>query len=446
MAELVSLDTHDSPRTIARVDERRARRPVDLAVVVNGFPRLSETFVLQELLDLERHGIRLHVIALRLPDETIRQQATGRLRADVEYLPVLGEGSPRLAVRAAHAALALRRPTTYLNGLAEIISSPDFSRANLRRAVLLAHRLLRLGNPPIYVHFAHKPATLARYASLLTGSPYALSAHAKDIWTTPDPELARKVRDAEVVLTCTAEGKRHLESLARGRTAIRLVYHGVATERAARPRQVASPPIVLSVGRLVEKKGHEVVLRAAAKVKQGGHAFRLRIAGEGLEWPKLQRLVHELGLTDEVSFLGPLDEEELANEYDRAAIFALAPRELENGDRDGIPNVLLEAMAHGLAIASTFGTGVQEAVTHDVSALLASPFDVDEFASNLEQLITDPALRERLARRARERVHDVFDRDANLPGVLSALAAAELIPEGASVPLLDHAVSVEEVA
>src|SRR5262249_15620147 len=205
----------------------RRNSTVDLAVVVNGFPRLSETFVLQELLELERHGLRLRVIALRDPEEVVQQEALDSLQAEVEYLPYPTDPVPKLAVRVAHAALLVQRPATYLNGLGEIIASPDYSRANLRRAVILAHRLLRLGSPPVYVHFAHKPATLARFACLLAGIPYGLSAHAKDIWLTPERELARKVRDASIVLTCTADGQQHLERLAKGKTAVRLVYHGV---------------------------------------------------------------------------------------------------------------------------------------------------------------------------------------------------------------------------
>jgi glycosyltransferase involved in cell wall biosynthesis len=411
------------------VQRSRLDGRVDLAVVLNGFPRLSETFVLHELLELERHGLRLHVVALRRPEETVRQEALDRLQAEVEYLPDLADAAPKLALRAAHAALLLRRPKTYLNGLAEAIASPDFSRTNLRRGVVLAHRLVRLGSPPVYVHFAHKPATIARFACLTAGLPYGLSAHAKDIWLTPDRELARKVRDAAVVLTCTAEGRRHLEQLSGGHTPVRLIYHGVDTGLDARRRgDSTAPPVVLTVGRLVEKKGHETLLRAAAVLQERGHAFRLRIAGEGIEWSRLQRLVHELRLEEHVAFLGPLSESEIEQEYTNADIFALACRQLENGDRDGIPNVVLEAMARGLAIVSTTGTGVAEALTDGESALLAPQLDVEGFADKLERLVLDPALRERLASRARERVAERFDRSANLPQVIEALAAAALIP------------------
>jgi glycosyltransferase involved in cell wall biosynthesis len=414
------------------------RGGVDLVVLVNGFPRLSETFVLHELLELERQGVRLHVIALRHPEETVVQEAARRLRAEVEYLPDLSEAAPRLALRVAHAALLLRRPAAYLHGLAEVIASPDFSRTNLRRSVLLAHRLVRLGTPALYVHFAHKPATLGRFAALLAGVPYALSAHAKDIWLTPPRELARKVRDAEVVLTCTAEGHRHLLELAAGRTPVSLAYHGV--EVAARTRGDTGrqgPPVVLSVGRLVEKKGYDVLLRAAALVHRRGVDFRLRIVGEGIEWARLQRLVHEVGLTDRVAFLGPLSESEVRVEYERADAFALACRELENGDRDGIPNVLLEAMAHALPVVATSCAGVLEAVGEE-SALLAAQDDPVTVAAHLERVLLDPALRERFGAAAQAQVRQRFDRAETLPTVLAALQAAGIVRLTSNAALDQH--------
>ena len=418
-----------------RLSAGKSRRGVDLVVLVNGFPRLSETFVLYELLELERQGVRLHVVALRHPEETVVQEATGSLRAEVEYLPDLSEASPRLALRVAHAALLLRRPSGYLHGLAEVIASPDFSRTNLRRSVLLAHRLVRLGAPPLYVHFAHKPATLGRFAALLAGVPYALSAHAKDIWLTPPRELERKVRDAEVVLTCTAEGQRHLLELSAGRTPVGLGYHGV--EVAARARGDArreGPPVVLSVGRLVEKKGHDVLLRAAALVHRRGVDFRLRIVGEGVEWARLQRLVHELGLSERVAFLGPLSEAEVRVEYERADVFALGCRELENGDRDGIPNVLLEAMAHGLPVVATSCAGILEAVG-DGAALLAPQDDPAAVAAQLERVLVDAAMRERLGAAAQSQARQRFDRAETLPAVLAALQEAGIVQLAAHAPL-----------
>src|SRR5262249_39768898 len=151
-------------------------------------------------------------------------------------------------------------------------------------------------SPPVYVHFAHKPATVARFASRLAAVSYGLSAHAKDIWLTPPAELARKVRDAEVVLTCSRSAQAHLEQLAGGRTAVELVCHGVDPDALAPADAGSSAPVILSVGRLVEKKGCPTLIRAAALVRDRGLRFQLRIVGEGPEWAALQRLVHELRL------------------------------------------------------------------------------------------------------------------------------------------------------
>lgn len=382
---------------------------------------------MHELLELERLGLRLHVIALRRPEEVVEQEALARLKADVEYLPDLTEADPKRALKIAHAALFLRRPLRYLNGVAACIASPDYSRRELRRAVLLAHRVVRLGSPPLYVHFANRPATVGRFTAFLTGVPFGLSAHAKDIWLTPRKELARKVRDAQVVLACTTEGQRYLASLAGTRTPVVLAHHGVETEGRRRNPAPEPPATVLSVGRLVEKKGHDTLVRAAGLLRDRGVDVRLRIVGEGAEWSRLQRLVHELDVDDRVTFTGPLSEAEVRSEYERAHVFALACRELENGDRDGIPNVLLEAMAYGLPIVSTQCGGILEAVEDGRSALLAEPDDAEGLADRLAEIVSDNVLSSRIGSGAAQRVQKHFDRERNLPAVVDALRASGLV-------------------
>jgi len=396
-------------------------------VLVNGFPRLSETFVLQELLELERRGLRLHLFALRRPVEVVQQDALSELRATVEYLPESPVQYQRLRVRLAHTALLLHRRLGYLHSFADALASPEFSRSLGARSALLAHRIVRLGSPPLYVHFAHKPATIGRLAALLAGVPYALSAHAKDIWLTPDDELARKVRGAEIVLTCTEDGRAHLAALADGRTPVRLAYHGVVLKDRARSPQPGETPRVLAVGRLVEKKGHETLLLAAALLRDRGLEFTIRLAGEGPEWPRLQRLVHELRLGDRVVFLGPLTESEVQMEYERADVFALPCRKLANGDQDGIPNVILEAMAHGLPVLSTRLGGIVEAIVDGESGLLADQDDARGLAENLSRLLEEPEFRERIGEGGRQRVAARFERSANLPGVVDALVEAGIV-------------------
>jgi glycosyltransferase involved in cell wall biosynthesis len=294
-------------------------------------------------------------------------------------------------------------------------------------AALLAHRIVRLGSPPLYIHFAHKPATIGRFASLLAGVPYALSAHAKDIWLTPEADLARKVRDASVVLTCTEQGRAQLARLADGRTPVHLAYHGVEVKGRTRSSHREGSVRILAVGRLVEKKGHETLLLAAALLRDRGLEFRLRLAGEGPEWSRLQRLVHELRLGDRVAFLGPLSEGEVRAEYEQADMFALPCRKLANGDQDGLPNVILEAMAHGLPVVGTRLDGIVEAIIDGDSGLLSDQDDPEAFAGQLGRLIEDAELRERIGEAGRSRVAEYFERSASLPRVVDALADAGII-------------------
>jgi glycosyltransferase involved in cell wall biosynthesis len=400
----------------------------DLAVLVNGFPRLSETFVLHELLELERRGVRLHLFAVRRPEEVVLQDALSELQTAVEYLPEGPIQHQRTRVRLAHAALLMQRRLGYVNGLADVLASPEYSRSVGSNAALLAHRIVRLGSPPLYIHFAHKPATIGRFASLLAGVPYALSAHAKDIWLTPEAELARKVQDASVVLTCTEQARMQLAGLAGERTPVHLVHHGVdLKDRARSSRAAGEAPRLLAVGRLVEKKGHETLLLAVRLLCDRGLDFTLRLVGEGPEWPRLQRLVHELRLGDRVVFLGPLNETEVRAEYENADVFALPCRRLSNGDQDGLPNVILEAMAHGLPVVSTQLDGIAEAIVDGESGLLANQDDPAAIAEHLARLIEDVELRERVGEAGRSRVATHFERSANLPRVIEALVAAGIV-------------------
>jgi len=271
-----------------------------------------------------------------------------------------------------------------------------------------------------------------------------MSTHAKDIWATPPAELALKLRDAEVVLTCTAAGREMLQQHA-GSTPVHLVYHGVDVEEVAPRVILPGPPRVLTVGRLVEKKGHDTLIRAAGLLRDEGVAFTLRIAGDGPEWPVLQRLVHKLDLAERVTFLGPLNTAEVRAEYGSATVFALGCRRLENGDRDGLPNVLLEAMAHGLPVVGSTQAGIAEAAEHERNSLLVPPDDPAAFAEALRRLLTDPELARQLGAGAKASVRERFDYRLLLPAVPSALAKAGLIPApepepsplGPSIPELE---------
>jgi glycosyltransferase involved in cell wall biosynthesis len=381
----------------------------DLAVLVHEFPKLSETFVLADLLALEERGVRLHVFSLRQPQADLAQDGVAGLRAPVEYLPEVSGRQRTLLTRAVNMAMFVRDPRRYAAGLAEVYASPDFSRARFQQAVLLSRALMRLGTPPLYVHFAHRPATVGRFASLLLGTPFAVSAHAVDVWTSPARELRVRLGDASVVLSCYEEAREYLARLTAGRTPVALVRHGVDIPTDPM-RAEDSPPIMLAVGRLIEKKGFDTLLSAAVLVRERGLEFRLHIAGDGPLWPNLARLVGELGLADHVRFIGPLTHDELEPHFASAALFVLPCQVAADGNRDGLPNTILEAMARRLPVVSTTLPSLLEAIDDGREGLLVPPRDPRALADALAKLLEDPNLRARLGEAGRERVKREHDR------------------------------------
>lgn len=401
----------------------------DLAVLVHEFPKLSETFVLADLLALEDRGVRLHVFSLRRPQAELAHTATGRLRAPIEYLPEISGRQLSLLTRAIHASLFARAPRRYLLALAEIYASPDYSRLRLQQALLLARSLRRLGTPPLYIHFAHKPATVGRFAALLLDVPFAVSAHAVDVWTPPVRELRVKLRDAKVVLCCYREAQQFIAGIVDGHTPVELAPHGVDIPPEP-SRTEASPAMLLAVGRLIEKKGFDTLVRAAALLRDRGLKFRVAIAGDGPLWPTLQRLVNELELDEVVRFLGPLTQEELERHFASATAFVLPCQVAADGNRDGLPNTILEAMVRELPVVSTTLPSVREAIDDEQEGLLVPPQDPVALAGALARILDDQSLRERLGRAARERIVREHNRAVLAPRVFGALQAAGLIGTG----------------
>jgi glycosyltransferase involved in cell wall biosynthesis len=378
-----------------------------LAVVVKGYPRLSETFIAQEILGLERLGLDLMIVSLRRPTDGAVHDLHREISAPVLYLPEYLKDDPLRVRRGRAAASALPGYRA-----AEAVFRADLTRdpsAGRRRrwgqAAVLAAELPE-DVSTLYVHYLHTPASVARYAALMRGMPFAFSAHAKDIWTTPEWELREKIADADWGATCTAVNARYLNSLADRADKVALVYHGLDLSRFPEPpkREGGGPVRVLSVCRAVEKKGLDDLLRALARLP-GEVDWRLEHIGGG-NLARLEALAERLGIAGRVAFLGARAREDVIAAYARSDIFALASRVAKNGDRDGLPNVIMEAMAMGLPVVSTSVSAVPEIVTED-TGLLVPERDPAALAHALARLAVDPALRGRLgatgARRVRER-------------------------------------------
>jgi len=389
-----------------------------VAYLTKRFPRLSETFILDEILSLERAGVPLQVFAVADPVEQLSQPDVAQVRSSVIYLRQSGRW--RL-VRGfvtsvlAHFRLVATDPARWRQAL---------SAARQERAITgtirpfidagrLAVQLRRTGCTHVHAAFAHGPASTARFAYLLTGIPYSFGAHAKDLYLSDRRELADKVADASFVLTCSMAAQQELVSQTGADAKIVLAYHGVDTERFAPGPAGAvadAPKRILAVGRLVEKKGYPVLLAAVRQLLDEGHEVRLRVVGGGPDQERLATLARELGLDRRVSFAGARTHQQIVAEYAQADLFVQASVVIADGDRDGVPNSLLEAMASGLPVVASRVSGIPEAIEDGVSGVLVPPGDPGALAQALARVVTEDGFADRLGVGARHRAIADFDR------------------------------------
>ncbi|HEY7763496.1 MAG TPA: glycosyltransferase family 4 protein [Aestuariivirgaceae bacterium] len=387
-------------------------------MVLKGYPRLSETFIAQEILGLEREGLDLVIVSMRKPTDSRRHAAHQEIRAPVLYLP----------------EYLHEEPLRVLGAVARLLTQRGFWRAFLRFALdctrePTVHRIRRFGQAAVlaaewpegakwlHVHFIHTPASVALYAGLMAGVPWTCSAHAKDIWTTSPSELERKLHSARWVVTCTRSGFERLRQLGGERSRVVLSYHGIDLQRFGRwPNErsrrdgsrAEDPVVILSVGRAVEKKGHDVLLRALAELPRE-LAWRLIHIGGGDGLSSLQDLARALGISDRVLWDGARAQDHVLERYRQADLFALACRIGHDGDRDGLPNVLVEAGSQRLPCVSTDLPGIVELLRDGLNGLIVKAEDASAFAKALARLIADAPLRLRLGEAAEKIVRENFD-------------------------------------
>ncbi|MFN0089598.1 MAG: glycosyltransferase family 4 protein [Acidimicrobiales bacterium] len=415
-----------------------------VAYVLKGWPRLSELFIASEIARLEARGVPLRLYVLKPADEELRHPVVERIRAEARYLPAAGSISAVSArrwladnlgaFRGGLAGSARRHPAGLARAAAAALAQSHRARKGrfawrkiylkeLLQAAALADEVDRAGDVGhLHAHFAHGTTTVTWLASLITGLPFSFTGHAKDIYNpalNPAGLLARKLRAARFAATCTDANRRHLETIAPD-AAVRLVYHGLNADFArllhapdAPPPQPAAPPQVLAVGRLVAKKGFDTFVEAIALLRGRGVELRVVIAGEsGPHEAAVRALIAERGLSGDVELRGPLTQAELLAEHRRSTVFALACRVDDDGDRDGIPNVLVEAMAAGLAVVSTAVSGIPELIRSGENGLLVAPDDPPALADAILAVLKDPTLAAQLGAAAAADVAARFDGDA----------------------------------
>ncbi|MCZ6844145.1 MAG: glycosyltransferase family 4 protein [SAR324 cluster bacterium] len=385
------------------------------AVAVLDYPRLSETFVAQEILALEARGLEIQIVALRKPPERFVSPISRQIRAPVLYLPKFPHREP---LRVLRAWWAVRRLPAYRQ--ARTLLWRHFMRSpgpdpllRFIQGLVLAHELdARV--TALHAHFIYYPATVIRYTALLRALPWSCSAHARDVWTTAREELREKLSSCRWAVTCTDMSRDYLQGLAPPGRVLR-VYHGLQLERfptaPARGAPVGNHPeapvVLLSVGRAVEKKGYADLLRALALLPTSVHWRFIHIGG-GIMLGRIKKLAARMGLEHRISWLGPQPPEIVLENYRQAHIFALACKIAGDGDRDGLPNVLLEAQSQRLPVVSTALPAIQEFIAHGGQGLLVPPGDPEALAQALLSLIRDPARRERMGQAGERRLRREF--------------------------------------
>ena len=391
--------------------QRPSEREPKIGYLVSTWPRLSQTFVLNEILALERCGVSLRIFSTKAPRAEPVNVKVARVRAPVTYLNFRRHG---WTVVRANLRIARDLPGRYFPTMLRALRYGG--RSILERFFQAGYMADLLRHEPVthlHAHFTTAPTQVAMFTHELVDVPYSFTAHARDIYADTQPSLLRaEMECAQAVVTVSEYNREYLHRIKPHLDGkVRCINYGLDLSefnfrwpRASDP----PPPIILAVARLVEKKGLGDLVLAADILRKRGHNFRLQIIGDGELRHQLRCRVADCGLQDCVSLLGAQPHEKVRLSYERASIFALPCVVAADGDRDGLPNVLLEAMACGLPVVSTPVAGIPELIESERDGLLVAPGDPPALAKALERVLTDAYLRDRLARTARAKIEEHF--------------------------------------
>ncbi|MBX7145831.1 MAG: glycosyltransferase family 4 protein [Alphaproteobacteria bacterium] len=393
--------------------------PSKILFILKGYPRLSETFIAQEILELEKNGLPIKIISLRQPTDTYTHPIHQEIKASILYLP---EYLSHACFKVFKSWLYVRKnypgySLAFKSWIRDFLK--DFSFNRIRRfgqALVLVYETKYENIGQIHAHFLHTPASVAFYTSLILNIPWSCSAHAKDIWTTPIWEIKKKLSSLTWLVTCTQKGCTYLKSLCADPNKISLIYHGLDLKRfpLATPlynnnqgSDPTKPVIIFSVGRLVDKKGYDDLLQAFSLLPSTLYWHFIHI-GDGPLKEKLKILAHELGLQSKITWYGAKPQDFILPFYQKADIFVLASKPSHDGDQDGLPNVLMEAQSQGLSVLSTYSGGIDEFILDTQTGLLVNPNDPKNLAQSLIKLITQPEFRQVLGQNGQKRLQDYF--------------------------------------
>ncbi|MCG6894238.1 MAG: glycosyltransferase family 4 protein [Desulfobacteraceae bacterium] len=397
-------------------------------MILKGYPRISETFISNEILLLEAAGFRIHILSMRRPREDFTHASVGGIRAPVNYLPeTLLVPLPLLLFY--NLRRLLRFPRRYRTALQTAVRrfrrtrKPATVKHLLQAGYLVERFLPGSGIVHFHAHFAHSPASVAMFAGQLSGLPFSFTAHAKDIYTSDVEQLREKALEARFLVTCTEYNRRFLQSLVSPeRTPVHRVYHGIDLglfDGASHPEDPQPPYRILTVARLTRKKGLPTVIRAVKALREAGLPVRYTLIGDGEQREEILAELTRQGFDAKRCWLGTLPHETVLSHYRKAHVFALGCEVAPNGDRDGIPNVLAESMAMGVPVVATHISGIPELLEDGRSGLLVPPRNPGVMARAVARLLLDTHLRSKIVDTARRDVRRSFDNRVHIRRLVS---------------------------
>jgi len=386
------------------------REKTAVGYVVRKFPVLSETFILNEILALEAMGVKVEIFSLAPTRDPRFHEGICRLQASVHYVPGLDDKSALLRYTR---RLAARNPGLYRRQLMKVLAArrPKLIWRFLQ-ASWVAERARRTGVRHLHAHFANRSTTVAQQASRLLGIPFSFTAHAFDIYRDADHEvIARKMADARFAVTVSDYNVQFLKSLANGHPVrVELVRNGIDMSRFSPPRHPPEGPFrIITVARFVEKKGIPILIEACRILRERGVDFRCDIIGKGELRHTLECMIRDSSLGERVRLLEPLPQQEIVRHYQAAHLLVLPCIVAQDGNRDGLPVSIVEALACGVPVISTPVTGIPEAVHDGINGLIVPERDPTSLANAIESVIRDSDLHTRLRSAARPSVVEAFD-------------------------------------
>lgn len=392
-----------------------------LTYIIGTYPGLTTTFIDREITMLRRWGVDLQILAIRRPHAGVPlSQEQRRLQQGVVYLLPIAW----LSLLLSHMYFVTLHPRRFFGTLLYLLTRPHPThRARLMtllhfgEGVYAAYLLRGQQFQELHAHFVDRAATVALVAGRLLGKPYSLSIHAgADIFVRP-VLLREKVLEARHVATCTRYNKSQVEAVAGGDLGYKIsaLYHGLDLARyRPEPAAVSARPLILSVGQLAPRKGFVPLIRSCRILKDRGYEFTCEIIGNGPQREELAALIRELRLEDSVILRGALPHEEVIGKYRQATLFALPCLRSTNGDVDGFPNVLAEAMAMQVPVISSSVSAIPELLIDGVNGVIVEPGDDQVLADAMARLLDDPALRAKLGRNGRQTVVERFEVEQNV--------------------------------